>query len=136
MSIFGIIILSFLIGALIALLLCLPFYGFEFLCDYPRWQITIVIGVLVLVTIVGTLLGIGIVTRDERVFIAKYEAQKVTIEQSLTSDVLSGLERIELVNKAVDLNGELAERKAKCDRWDVVLYDESMYNNVEFIKFN
>jgi hypothetical protein len=65
--------------------------------------------------------------------VAKYEAQKATIEQSLDSDVLSGLERIELVNEAAELNGELAERKAQSERWHVVYYEDGIYDNVESI---
>jgi hypothetical protein len=49
----------------------------------------------------------------------------------LKSEVLSGLERIELVNKAAELNGELAKRKAQSELWHYVYYDNNVYKNIE-----
>ena len=62
-------------------------------------------------------------------------AQKETIEQSLESEALSGAERVQLVNKAVDINGELAERKTKYSMWYNVYFDNHIYDEVEFIEF-
>ena len=87
------------------------------------------------VCIAGTFIGIGINTEYELAYVARYEVQKETIEMSLNSEALSGMERIELVNKAVELNGEMAERKAMYDRWHYVTFDDSIYDGIEFIKF-
>lgn len=46
-----------------------------------------------------------------------YKAKKYTIEQSLQNNELTGLERIELVNQAVELNGWLAETKCEIMKW-------------------
>ena len=40
-----------------------------------------------------------------------------------------------IVNKAIDINGELAERKARYERWYWVCYNDDIYDNVEFIEF-
>lgn len=132
MSIFGIIGLTFLIGLMvfaIGILIML-------LCDYlETWGVIACIVVGIAVWIAGIFIGIGLNTEYERTYIAKYEVQKSTIEMSLDSDALSGMERVQLVNKAVELNGEMAERKAMYERWHYVTYDNSLYDNVELIKF-
>lgn len=46
-----------------------------------------------------------------------YRAQKATIESSLQSDLLSGYERVALVQQAAERNQELAERQYKASRW-------------------
>ena len=46
-----------------------------------------------------------------------YLAQKATIESSLQSDLLSGYERVALVQQAAECNQELAERQYRASRW-------------------
>ena len=46
-----------------------------------------------------------------------YRAQKATIESSLQSDLLSGYERVALVQQAAECNQELAERQYKASQW-------------------
>lgn len=46
-----------------------------------------------------------------------YLAQKATIESSLQSDLLSGYERVALVQQATECNRELAERQYNASRW-------------------
>lgn len=132
MSIFGIIGISALI-AVFALSIC----GLISVLREPEsntfWIITVIITVIVLIC--STLVGIGLTTENERIYVAKYEMQKLTIEQSLDSNMLTGLERVELVNKAIELNGELAERKTSFNLWHHVHYDDGIYDNVDFISF-
>jgi hypothetical protein len=133
MSIFGIIgICLFICGCatLIGLLPCL--------CDdYWDWLFPkIFIPVMIALFIGAIFIGIGINTENEKVFVKKYLAQKETIEASLEVEELSGLERIELVKQATELNGELAEKKARFDLWHFVVYDNTIYDNVEFINLN
>ena len=130
MSIFGIIGISMLAGlmaGLISALICLCVDADDII------KPSCIIAVIVLVC--GIFVGIGFVTESERVYIARYESQKQTIEQSLNSNVITGLERIELVNKAIELNGDLAEHKAKFNLWHTIYYDNSIYDNVDFIVF-
>lgn len=96
--------------------------------------LTIIVSVAVFID--GLFVGVGLNTEEAQVWSAKYEAQKTTIEQSLDSEVLSGLERIELVKQASELNGELAERQATAELWHVVYYDENVYAGLEPICIN
>lgn len=135
MSIFGIIGLVFLFATLFGLISGLVFTMID-CCTYKKvvrigWITSI--SIFLVTWIAGVFIGIGIGDKEERVFVARYNAQKYTIEQSLKQDTLGGLERIELVKQATELNGELAERKAKFDLWYHVHYDNSIYDNVELI---
>jgi hypothetical protein len=133
MSIFGIIGICFAICLIITLLGLLPCF-----CDsywdwlYPK----IFIPIMIALFIGAIFIGIGINTESERVYIKKYIAQKQTIEISLESEDLTGYERVQLVTKATELNGELAEKKARFDLWHFIVYDNTIYDNVEFINLN
>lgn len=127
MSIFGIIGICLLIALLLwsisMLVACLEEYK-----NVARLVMSII---AIAIWIGAVFIGIGIYTEDERLFIAKFEAQKQTIEMSLDNENLSGLERIELVKQASKLNGEMAERKAKLQVWHYITYNNSMYDNIE-----
>lgn len=131
MSIFGIIGIGFAIAfALWAISMPVTFLIENDDADYTvaRW----VISIMAIAIWIGTVfIGIWIYTEDDRLFIAKFEAQKQTIEMSLDNENLSGLEKIELVKQASELNGEMAERKAKLQVWHYVTYNNSMYDNIE-----
>jgi apolipoprotein N-acyltransferase len=132
MNIFGIIGICFFIVFVIFLIYALVF-GAEFEVESNLfWIISIICALLVWVGAV--FIGIGINTQEEKVYVQKYLAQKQTIEMSLENEELTGLERIELVKQATELNGELAERKARVQSWYVVVYDNTIYDNVELIK--
>lgn len=103
--------------------------------DLSKFKVAMYVCVSLLVFIGGVFLGIGLTTEHERVYIAKYESQKATIEYSLASDEITGMERVQLVTKAVEINGELAERKAKFERWHYCTFDSSLYDDVEPIIF-
>lgn len=132
MSIFGIAGLALLIGLLIFAIGMLITIGVD---------ADMVAGSLISLALVGAVLlggifiGIGIDTENERIFVEKYKIQKATIEQSLDSHILTGLERIKLVNRAITLNGELADRKARFNLWHHCHYDQTIYDDVEFIVF-
>ena len=132
MSIFGIIGMSALIAALVFFigLLIASFF------DYEELAVGIVCIITAVVLVASIFIGIGLTTESAQVWSAKYEAQKTTIEQSLDSEVLSGLERIELVKQSSELNGELAERQATAELWHVVYYDENVYAGLEPICIN
>lgn len=132
MSIFGIIGFSCLIGILVYAIGVLTVVIIN---DYEDTIFIVTIILTVITIILGVVAGIALTTSDEKIYVAKYEAQKTTIEQSLKSDMLGDFERIELVNEATELNGELAERKAKFELWHHVHFDNHIYDNVEFIEF-
>lgn len=118
--VFAFSFLVFLCGALISTMVYHEDVGIA---------LTIIVSVAVFIA--GLFVGVGLNTEEAQVWSAKYEAQKTTIEQSLDSEVLSGLERIELVKQASELNGELAERQARAELWHVVYYDEDVYSGLE-----
>lgn len=68
--------------------------------------------------------------------LASFEAQKQTIEQAIGNESLGGLERIELVNQASELNAWLAEEKIKLTKWskfDIYQEVKDLYANAEYI---
>lgn len=131
MNIFGIIGICFVIVFVIFLIYALVF-GAEFEVESNLfWIISIICALLVWVGAV--FIGIGINTQEEKVYVQKYLAQKQTIEMSLENEELSGLEKIELVKQATELNGEIAERKARFELWHFVVYDNTIYDGVELI---
>ena len=130
MNIFSIIALTFLIFALLYILINIPclvdgYFGAYFITN------SIIVPILWIASI---FIGIGINTQEEKVYVQKYLAQKQTIEMSLENEDLTGLERIELVKQATELNGKVAERKARFQLWNFVVYDNTIYDNVELIK--
>lgn len=130
MSIFGIIAISLLPAFLVILI------GFLTTFDNHNEDIKMLITfiIAVVVFLASIFIGIGLNTENAKVWSANFEAQKTTIEQSLDSETLSGFERIELVNKAAELNGELAERKFSSELWNYVYYDKDVYKNIEPIR--
>ena len=130
MNIFSIIALTFLIFALLYILINIPcwvdgYFGAYFITN------SIIVPILWIASI---FIGIGINTQEEKVYVQKYLAQKQTIEMSLENEDLTGLERIEIVKQATELNGKVAERKARFQLWTFVVYDNTIYDNVELIK--
>lgn len=132
MSIFGIIGTTFLIALGCALVVLLIFLVIE--PEGILIPMIIVVSVGLITWLGGIFIGIGLTTRYEKVYVQQYLAQKYTIEQSLKNDSLTGLERIQLVNKAAELNGELAGKKTRFEMWDFVTYDSTIYDNVELIE--
>ena len=130
MNIFGIIALSFLILGLLYVIINIPCFVDEYFGAYFITN-SIIVAILWIASI---FIGIGINTEDEKAYVQKYLAQKQTSEMSLENEELTGLERMELVKQATELNGEIAERKAKFQLWHFVVYDNTIYDNVELIK--
>lgn len=104
-------------------------YDYEFL----TWLIALIISIGAWIGL--TFIGVELNTDSHKAYLQKYLAQKETIEMSLESDNLSGFERVELVKQASELNGELAERKAYIKYWYSGVSDNTIYDNIEFIKF-
>ena len=81
--------------------------------DYEKLFIGISCVALIL-TVMGSLY---IRVEMSRQWAVGYRAQKATIESSLQSDLLSGYERVALVQQATECNQELAERQYKASQW-------------------
>lgn len=133
MNILGITTLAFLVGTLAFAITMLLITIADPIDNLPWLIVAIVLGIAVWIG--GVFIGIDINTKDAKTFIASYEAEKFTIEQSLNADALTGFERIELVKRASELNGKLAARKEKSTFWHWVYFEKGIYDNVEFIDF-
>ena len=81
--------------------------------DYEKVFIGISCVALIL-TVMGSLY---IRVEMSRQWAVGYRAQQTTIESSLQSDLLSGYERVALVQQATECNQELAERQYKASQW-------------------
>ena len=106
---FGILIGLF--GALVPLMVVFLIY--VFVEDHEKLFIGISCVAFIL-TVMGSLY---IRVEMSRQWAVGYRAQKATIESSLQSDLLSGYERVALVQQAAECNQELAERQYKASRW-------------------
>jgi hypothetical protein len=135
MSIFALLILGALCGGAAMIV---PFWlmwdifdsrGFK---DSTVVRTGVITGVVVCLAFIFGVLGLT--TESAETWTASYEAQKATIEASVESENLSGLEKFELVKQASELNKELAERKAKADRWHWVYYGGNPYADCELIR--
>ena len=59
---------------------------------------------------------------------SEYKIQKETIESSLKSEKIGGLERVELVKMAQELNKELVENQYRCQQWYGFTGDKEVLN--------
>lgn len=131
MSLLGIIILAFLVAFVAFGIAAVIIIGVDPYHDELAWVLVAVLAVAVWIG--GIFIGIGLTTNETKAFVASYEIEKMTIEQSIDSDILTGFERVELVKLASELNGELAARKEKSTFWHWVYFEKGIYDNVEFI---
>lgn len=131
MSLLGIIILAFLVAFVAFGIAAVIIIGVDPYHDELAWVLVAVLAVAVWIG--GIFIGIGLTTNEAKAFVASYEIEKMTIEQSIDSDILTGFERVELVKLASELNGELAARKEKSTFWHWVYFEKGIYDNVEFI---
>lgn len=104
-------ILIGLFGGLVPLMVVFLIY--MLVEDYEKLFIGISCVALIL-TVMGSLY---IRVEMSRQWAVGYRAQKATIESSLQSELLSGYERVALVQQATECNQELAERQYKASQW-------------------
>ena len=104
-------ILIGLFGGLVPLMVVFIIY--MLVEDYEKLFIGISCVALIL-TVMGSLY---IRVEMSRQWAVGYRAQKETIESSLQSELLSGYERVALVQQATECNQELAERQYKASQW-------------------
>lgn len=137
MSIFGIIGISLLIGlAAVGLYALIVFTTMSYYDNFSTGHKIAMCFIGIGITVICTFIGIGINTRSAKAYVAEFEARKAIIESSLENENLGGLERVELVDSAATLNGELAKRQSLARSWDYVYYESDIYENVEYISFD
>lgn len=140
---FGIgILLSVLVFAIIALI-----NGFTYDCDLLDWnektdreclskygkiQITVVVLVLCLSMFIGARVHIRMFERD----VKQFESAKATYSESIKSTDVSGLERIEIINKITEENKTLARLKYDATKWYYFYLPDNLVDNLEPIKLS
>ena len=140
---FGIgILLSVLVFAIIALI-----NGFTYDCDLLDWNektdreclskygkipVTVVVLVLCLSVFIGARVHIRMFERDVR----QFESAKATYSEAIKSNDISGMERIEIVNKITEENKTLARLKYDATKWYYFYLPDNLVDNLEPIKLN
>lgn len=85
---------------------------------------SLTISLSIAIFIVSAPIGINIERQESIKWCASYTAYKSTLETSMDSEYMSGLERIELASKAAQTNADLAARKYSCQQWYGFGYDK------------
>lgn len=140
---FGIgILLSVLVFAIIALI-----NGLTYDCDLLDWnektdreclskygkiQVTVVVLVLCLSVFIGARIHIRKFEND----IKQFESAKATYSEAIKSNDISGMERIEIVNKITEENKTLARLKYDATKWYYFYLPDNLVDNLEPIKLN
>lgn len=103
-----------------------------YLTKYGKINITIAILILCLSTFIGARVHI----REFENEIIQFEAAKVCYSEAIKSEAISGLERIEIVNKITEENKNLAKLKYDATKWYYFYLPDSLVDNLEPIKLN
>ena len=115
-------IMCIFIGGVIGLLLLRGFYILGGCCwsvsDTLAWLCYIIgCGCLSVCIVVGGKVGAQIKNAAIKEYVASFQAVKATYEMSLSSETLSGLERIAILDTAIEKNSALAAKQASIDMW-------------------
>lgn len=104
----------------------------ECLSKYGKIQIIIFVVVLCLSIFIGTRVHIRMFERDVR----QFESAKATYSEAIKSEDITGLERIEIVNKITEENKTLARLKYDVTKWYYFYLPDNLVDNLEPIKLN
>ena len=104
----------------------------ECLSKYGKIQITIVVLVLCLSMFIGARVHIRMFERDVR----QFESAKATYSEAIKSEDITGLERIEIVNKITEENKTLARLKYDATKWYYFYLPDNLVDNLEPIKLS
>lgn len=106
---------SIISGIIIGILICFAMLGFTWAFEIESKKLFAALGcVIVLGSVVWSLYDS---VETSRQWATGYNASKTTIENSLQSDLLTGYERMALVQQAAEYNQELAKRQYRASRW-------------------
>ena len=104
----------------------------KYLTKLGKINIVAAVVVLCLGMFVGARIHIRTFERD----IKQFEAAKVTYSEAIKSANISGLERIEIVNKITEENKTLARLKYDATKWYYFYLPDNLVDNLEPIKLN
>ena len=110
-------------------------YDFEtnrtHLTTFGKINIVIAVAVLCLSMFIGARMHVRAFENDIR----QFESAKATYSEAIKSDDISGLERIEIVNKITEENKTLAKLKYDATKWYYFYLPDNLVDNLEPIKF-
>ena len=102
------------------------------LTTYGKINIVVAVVVLGLSTFVGARIHIRRFEND----IKQFESAKMTYSEAIKSEDISGLERIEIVNKITEENKTLAKLKYDATKWYDFYLPDDLVDNLEPIKIS
>lgn len=103
-----------------------------YLTTYGKINIVVATVVLGLSTFVGARIHIRMFESD----IKQFESAKETYSEAIKSEDISGLERIEIVNKITEENKTLARLKYDATKWYYFYLPDNLVDNLEPIKLS
>lgn len=103
-----------------------------YLTTYGKINIVVAVVVLGLSMFIGARIHIRMFESD----IKQFESAKETYSEAIKSENVSGLERIEIVNKITKENKTLARLKYDATKWYYFYLPDNLVDNLEPIKLN
>lgn len=104
----------------------------ECLTTFGKVNIVIAVVVLCLSTFIGARIHIRMFEGDVR----QFESAKATYSEAIKSNDISGLERIEIVNRITEENKALARLKYDATKWYYFYLPDNLVDNLEPIKLS
>lgn len=104
----------------------------KYLTTYGKINIVVAVVVLGLSMFIGARIHIRMFESD----IKQFESAKATYSEAIKSENISGLERIEIVNKITEENKTLARLKYDATKWYYFYLPDNLVDNLEPIKLS
>ena len=103
-----------------------------YLTTYGKINIVVAVAILGLSMFIGARIHIRMFEND----IKQFESAKATYSEAIKSNDISGLERIEIVNKITEENKALAKLKYEATKWYYFYLPDNIVDNLEPIRLN
>ena len=104
----------------------------KYLTTYGKINIVVFVVVLSLSVFIGARIHIRMFEND----IKQFESAKATYSEAIKSNDISGLERIEIVNRIAEENKTLARLKYDATKWYYFYLPDNLVDNLELIKLS
>lgn len=136
-------IIGILMAALVLLVIALINYDNEFtVCDVKTGKTYLTtygkINIMVAVAVLGLSMFVGarIHIRMFETSVKQFESAKATYSEAIKSRDISGLERLEIVNRITEENKTLAKLKYDVSKWYDFYLPDDLVDNLEPIKIS
>ena len=126
-------IVGIIIGLIVSLLVWLVAYAIKIDCCFSTEKIInrISIVVCVMCVVLGGVIGISVANINLKQDIEGFSAIKETYMMAVSNNEISGLERLQIVDTAIDQNKRLARRKASIDAWWNIAIDPNLKDQLK-----